>query len=146
VHPPAGWQVDFHGVFAGDEGRRYHKVRSDHKLVVQAVHFRIIGVVHEGVPDDGEAVLGGFFDQLHPIRFPGCVDLGEVAEVSEGLVVGVDLVVHLGPVALVGAEYGSEGAELDPAHEQLFRTVVPEQGVIYGGVAADIRVVEAVAR
>jgi hypothetical protein len=102
--------------------------------------------MNERMADDGEAGLGGLAYQLPAVRLPGCVDPGEAAEMPEGLSVGVGLVVELGVVALVGAEHGGEGAELGPAYEQFFRTTVLEQRVVYGGVAADVRVLEAVVR
>src|SRR5215212_3839919 len=145
VHPADGGQVDLDRPLAGVEYRRYHEVRADHKLVFENVHLRVVGVVDKGVPDDGEAGLGGHFDELHPVRFPGRVDLREAGEMPEGLFVGVDLVVNLGSVALVGAEHYREGGEFRPAHEQLLCTMVLEKRAVYRGVAADIRVLKGVA-
>ena len=85
------------------------------------------------MPDDGETGPGGLFDELRPVRLPGGVDLGETVEVPEGLLVGVDLVVYPRPVALAGA------------HEQLFGAMILQQEVVYGRVAADVRVLEGVA-
>ena len=77
---------------------------------------------------------------------PGGVDLREAGEVPEGLLIRVDLVVDLGNVTLVGAEDGRKGAEFDPAQQELLGAMILEQGVVYGGVTADIRVLEAIAR
>ena len=65
---------------------------------------------------------------------------------KQGFLVRVDLVVDLGNVALVGAEYARKGAELDPTQEELSGAMVLEQGIVYGRVASDIRMLEAVSR
>src|ERR671911_2622178 len=65
---------------------------------------------------------------------------------KQGFFVRVDLVVELGNVALVGAEYARKGAELDPTPEELPGAMVLEQGIVYGRVAPNIRVLEAVSR
>src|SRR5918994_5555982 len=102
--------------------------------------------MNEGMPDDREPYLRRLLHQFHPVRFPGSVDSGEADEVLQGLLVRVKLIVDLGYVALVGTEHGREGAEFDPAQQQLSGAMVLEQGIIYGGAAADVRVLQAVNR
>src|SRR5215208_4245987 len=144
VDPFARRVIDLYAVAARVEHRRYHELGADHKLVLQAEHLGIVRVMYEGVPDDRESRFVRLLHQFDPVGFPGGVDLREAGEVREGFHVRVDLVVELGYVALVGAEDGREGAELDPAQEELFGAMKFEQGIVYGGVAADVRVFEAI--
>src|SRR5215211_980276 len=98
------------------------------------------------MPDDRKSLLRSLFYQFDPVGLPGGVDLREAGEVQEGIFVRVDLVVYLGYVAFVGAEHGRKGAEFYPAQEEFFGAMVLEHGIVYGGVAADVRMFEAVAR
>jgi len=145
VDPAPGRKVDLHRIRVRVEHRRYHKPGADHKLVLQAGHFGIFWIVNKGMPDDQEPLLGCLPHQLHPVRFPGSIDPGEADEVSERLLVRVELVVELGYVALVGTEHGRKGAEFDPTQQQLLGAMVPEQGIVYGDVATNVRVLQAVA-
>ena len=58
---------------------------------------------------------------------------------------GVDLVVHVGPVALVRAEHRGERRELGPPQQELLAAVVVHDRVGHRGVTTDIAVVERVA-
>src|SRR5215210_4777594 len=98
------------------------------------------------MPDDRKSLLRSLFHQFDPVGLPGGVDLREAGEVQEGIFVRVDLVVYLGYVAFVGAEHGRKGAEFYPAQEEFFGAMVLKHGIVYGGVAADVRMFEAVAR
>src|SRR5215208_1388667 len=97
------------------------------------------------MPDDREAGFRSFLHQIHPVKLPGRVDFGEAGEVPEGLIVRVELVVDLGYVSFVGTEDGRKGAKLDPAQQEIFGAMILEKGTVYGSVAADVGVFEAVA-